>query len=44
METLLATLIAIAFYVPIGLLMLLDIAGLRLGRYDEANELAAPGA
>ncbi len=44
METILATLIAIVFYVPIGLMLLLDIAGFRLGRYDEGNALAATGA
>lgn len=44
MEEILAALVAVVFYVPIGLLMLLDIAGFRLGRYDEGNALAAPGA
>jgi hypothetical protein len=44
METILAALIAAMFYVPIGLLVILDIAGVRLGRYDDGNELVAPGA
>ncbi len=44
METLLAALVALVFYVPIGLVILLDVAGFRLGRYDDGNALAAPGA
>lgn len=44
METILATLITLVLYLPLGAILLLDVLGLHLGRYDGDNALPIPGA
>ena len=43
MRTLVEGVVALVFYVPIGVLVVLEMAGMRPGRYDEDHMAPVPG-